>query len=132
MIPNDIHLKIRAVRRDLDLSQEYLAKKIGVEQQTISDIEIGKKSVTEEILQKIAEVFGVSKEFIISREYVQPVQINNTNCTGNVGCNNVTITNETKIIEEVKEIVEKANKTNLEALEEILVKIFDYVKKKGD
>lgn len=132
MIPNDIHLKIRAVRRDLDLSQEYLAKKIGVEQQTISDIEIGKKLVTEEILQKIAEVFGVSKEFIISKEYVQPVQINNTNCTGNVGCNNVTITNETKIIEEVKEIVEKANKTNLEALEEILVKIFDYVKNKGD
>lgn len=132
MIPNDIHLKIRAVRRDLDLSQEYLAKKIGVEQQTISEIELGKKSVTEEILEKIAEVFGVSKEFIISREYIQPVQINNTNCTGNVGCNNVTITNETKIIEEVKEIVEKANKTNLEALEEILVKIFDYVKKKGD
>jgi hypothetical protein len=30
MIPEDIHLKIRAVRRDLDLSQDYVAKKLGV------------------------------------------------------------------------------------------------------
>lgn len=129
MIPEDIHLKIRAVRRDLDLSQDYVAKKLGVEQQTVSDIELGKKQINQDLLGKLSEIFGVSTEFIISKEYLQPVQINNTNCTGNVGCNHVTITNETKIIEEVKEIMEKANKTNLQAFEDILVKLLSHLKK---
>jgi transcriptional regulator with XRE-family HTH domain len=132
MIPDDIHLKIRAVRRDMDLSQDYVAKKLGVEQQTISDIELGKKPVDNDLLIKISTILGVPKEHILSKEYIQPIQINNTNCTGNVGCNHVTITNESKIIEEVKEIFEKTNKTNVQAFEEILVKIFNYLKKKGD
>jgi transcriptional regulator with XRE-family HTH domain len=132
MIPNDIHLKIRAVRRDLDLSQEYIAKKLGVEQQTISDIELGKKPITDELLDKISSILGVTKEHIISKEYIQPIQINNNNCTGNVGCNNVTVTNDAKIIEEVKHVIEKMNNSNLKSFEEILVKIFEHVRKKGD
>jgi hypothetical protein len=71
----------------------------------------------------------VSSEFIISKEYLQPVQINNSNCTGNVGCNHVTINNDYKIIEELKEIMENANKTNLQAFEDILVKLIGHLKK---
>lgn len=51
-------LKIREIRNQKKMSQEDLAKKIGVRQGYISDLETGRKvNPSTEILGKIAEVF---------------------------------------------------------------------------
>lgn len=132
MIPKDIHLRIRAVRRELDLTQEFIAKKLGVDQQAISQIELGTKSVDEDLLDRIAQILGVSREYIITKEYVQPIQINNNNCSGNVGYNNVTVNSDKEIIEELKDIFERMQSNSLKAFEEMVSKLLDTLKKKGD
>lgn len=51
---------IRYLRIKHDLTQEELAKKIGITRQYISEVEIGKRSVSDKIALKLADVFGVS------------------------------------------------------------------------
>ena len=51
---------IRYLRIKHDFTQEELAKKIGITRQYISEVEIGKRSVSDKIALKLADVFGVS------------------------------------------------------------------------
>ena len=50
--------KIRELRKDMELSQEELADKIGVSRQTIFSLESGKSSPSLELALKIAQVFN--------------------------------------------------------------------------
>jgi transcriptional regulator with XRE-family HTH domain len=60
--------KIASIRKSRSLSQENLAKMIGIEQNTLSDIENDKyqKKINEEMLAKIAKSLGVGVEDIKS------------------------------------------------------------------
>ena len=50
---------IRKKRRELDLSQEYIALELGVSQKAYSDIENGKTNLKNDTLYKIAKILGV-------------------------------------------------------------------------
>ncbi len=50
---------IRKKRRELELSQEYVAMELGISQKAYSDIENGKTKIKNDVLYRVAEVFGV-------------------------------------------------------------------------
>jgi transcriptional regulator with XRE-family HTH domain len=65
--------KIKTIRELRGYSQEYLSGKLGIAQNTYSKIETGQTKLSVDVLNKIADVLGVSPEDIISN---QPAIIN--------------------------------------------------------
>jgi Predicted transcriptional regulators len=68
--------KIRLIRINRGLNQESVAKKIGISQNAYSKIENNHKKLNSDILQKLANIFGVTVEDITSPE---PVIVNYRN-----------------------------------------------------
>lgn len=64
----DLGEKIKKLRFEKKWSQDKLAEKVGVGRQYISRYETGKISPNAENLQKLAEVFGVSIDYLLSNE----------------------------------------------------------------
>lgn len=63
--------KIRRLRFDTnELTQQELAKRIGVTRQTVNAIELGKYSPSLEVAFRIAAVFGVPLEEVFQFEAV--------------------------------------------------------------
>jgi transcriptional regulator with XRE-family HTH domain len=60
--------RIRNLREDLELSQEQLAERLGVPRPSISQIESAQRDVSSIELAKLAEIFGVSPDALLSRE----------------------------------------------------------------
>ncbi len=58
--------KIKTIRELRNFSQEYMADKLGIAQNTYSKIETGQTKLTADTLRKIAEVLGVSAVDILS------------------------------------------------------------------
>lgn len=58
--------RIRTLRRERKYSQPELAKKAGVGQSTISDLENDKKSTSAENMESIARVLGTSSKFLLT------------------------------------------------------------------
>ncbi|MDI6814267.1 MAG: helix-turn-helix transcriptional regulator, partial [Desulfitobacteriaceae bacterium] len=58
--------KIKKLRHTKGWSQAQLAKKLGVHPQHISRYETGFSNPSAEILAKIAEVFGISVDYLLS------------------------------------------------------------------
>lgn len=61
----EYYQKIRATREDLDLTQTYVAKQLGIKQQQYSDYETGKNEMPIRYLQKLCVVLGVSADYIL-------------------------------------------------------------------
>ena len=51
---------IREAREDAEMSQSELADRLGVSQPTLSDVELGKKSLGLDLLDALEEVLGIS------------------------------------------------------------------------
>ena len=51
---------VRTVRRDRGLSQEHLADICGLHRTYVSDIELGKRNVSLENIEKVAAAFNMS------------------------------------------------------------------------
>jgi transcriptional regulator with XRE-family HTH domain len=66
-----IGFKIRKFRELAGLKQDYVANELGITQTAYSLIENGKTKVTEERLEQIAEVLGVTPEIIRNWEDVR-------------------------------------------------------------
>ncbi|MFW1826442.1 XRE family transcriptional regulator [Acinetobacter sp. ULE_I092] len=64
--------RIRSLRRTLKLSQPELAKKAGVGQSTISDLENDKKSTSAENMLSIANALGVTTGFLLTGGLTSP------------------------------------------------------------
>jgi transcriptional regulator with XRE-family HTH domain len=64
----DIGKRVRARRRELDLTQKALAAKCGFGYQIISGLEHGRQSVYAERLGIIAQVLGVSAGYLLGLE----------------------------------------------------------------
>lgn len=56
--------RIREIRGTLSLTQQELAERTGIQQCHIARIEAGKYSVGLDVLQRIADVFGMNVDFI--------------------------------------------------------------------
>lgn len=60
--------KIKLLREKRGLTQEELAEKIGVSKSSISQWENGMKEPRMGMIQKVADLFGVTKSYIIENE----------------------------------------------------------------
>ncbi|GHV98557.1 hypothetical protein lacNasYZ03_01490 [Lactobacillus nasalidis] len=63
---------LRALRRRRGMSQQELAEELGVSKQTISNWEVGRKVPRMKAVEKMAGVFGVSKNSILAGLPVDP------------------------------------------------------------
>lgn len=119
---NLLHEKIRAVRRELNLTQENIAQELNISYQNYQKYERGERKINAEILTKIANAMKVTTEYIRDKELAS-ISIVNNNCTGNVGYNN--INND---VQELIQLVREMNENNLKYMEKIILKMLE---KKG-
>ena len=63
--------RIRDLREDNDWKQEYVAGKLGITQTTYSKYELGKINVPVEMLMKLADLYGVSLDYLTGRTEVR-------------------------------------------------------------
>ncbi len=78
--------KIKTIRELRGYSQEYLAGKLGIAQNTYSKIETNQTKLTAEILEKLSKELGVSPADILSH---QPTIINFESNHGTQGIGNI-------------------------------------------
>ena len=59
--------RIRDLREDNDWKQEYVAEQLGIKQTTYSKYELGKINIPMEALMKLADLYGVSVDYLLGR-----------------------------------------------------------------
>ena len=59
--------RIRDLREDSELTQEYMGKILNVSQRTYSRYENDERAIPIEILSKLADYYGTSVDYIIER-----------------------------------------------------------------
>jgi transcriptional regulator with XRE-family HTH domain len=102
--------KIKVLRNIKGYTQEYMAKTLEVSQKAYSMIENDEKEVTPVILQKIANIFNVSPEFI--QNFSPAVIFNNHDFSGNfVSINQIIVQSEEKAVTAVKNIFAEMKET---------------------
>lgn len=63
--------RIRALREDQDLTQAQIASYLSVHQTTYSDYEIGKLNVPVQVLEKLADFYETSIDYLVNRTDVR-------------------------------------------------------------
>lgn len=63
--------RLRDLREDLDLTQIKVSSMLGCSQTTYSRYETGVTSVPNDILDKLADIYGVSVDYILERTDVR-------------------------------------------------------------
>lgn len=64
--------KLRDLRKQSNLSQAMLAKKLNVSSKTISAWELGNRQPSLETLNKISNMFGVTTDYLLGNEKNKP------------------------------------------------------------
>ena len=64
-------LRVRDLREDRDLRQKELAVYLGVHQTTYSEYELGKLNIPVSALHKLADLYGVSVDYLLGRTAVK-------------------------------------------------------------
>ncbi|QSB48802.1 helix-turn-helix domain-containing protein [Parageobacillus toebii] len=59
--------RIRELREGRNWSQREFAKRVGINYSVVNRIELGKRSVEDHELAKIADVFGVTTDYLLGR-----------------------------------------------------------------
>ena len=59
--------RIRDLREDNDLSQRKVAEAIGITQRKYSYVETGTQQLTDELLCRLADFYGVSTDYLLCR-----------------------------------------------------------------
>ena len=59
---------LKNLRENQELSQRELAEILGVSQQTVASWEVSRTEPNHDILQKIADLFNVSTDYLLGRE----------------------------------------------------------------
>lgn len=60
--------RIKKLRKDLDLTQQKFADRLGVKQNTIALIESGKRNTSDQLLFSVCREFGVNEKWLRSGE----------------------------------------------------------------
>ena len=68
----DVGHRIYALRKERRLSQEELAEMADISKQTVSLVEGGKREVLASNIAKLAEVLGVSTDYLLFGERTEP------------------------------------------------------------
>lgn len=66
-----IYKRIRDMREDRDLTQEYIGKLLHVNQRTYSNYENGKRSISPEALSVLADFYETSVDYLMGRTDVK-------------------------------------------------------------
>ena len=66
-----LYEKIKQYRLKMHLSQEYVAKYLGVNRASFTQIELGKRKITADELASLATLFGVSADSMLYDNSVQ-------------------------------------------------------------
>lgn len=66
--PVELHERIRIAREEAGLTQGQLAKLLEVSRPSVSEIEAGRRKVSAGELSKMADLFGVSTEWLLGRD----------------------------------------------------------------
>ncbi|MDP8227177.1 MAG: DUF4065 domain-containing protein [Candidatus Celaenobacter polaris] len=66
MFYKNLGRKIKKIRERLDLSQEALAKKLGMGRAAVSQIETGDRKISAEEIAKVAKVFNISTDVLLN------------------------------------------------------------------
>lgn len=67
--------RLAQLRKEHNMTQQELAEKLGVSRGTIGMYEIGQRDPDTETLAKIAEIFGVSTDYLLGRTDLPNVHI---------------------------------------------------------
>lgn len=70
-----MHERLRSYRDSLGLSQEYVAKQLGVSRTTITAIESGERNVLAAELDLISNIYGVTVEQILYGKQTQDEEV---------------------------------------------------------
>jgi transcriptional regulator with XRE-family HTH domain len=71
-----INEKMKELRTQLHLSQDYVAKYLGVSRSTVTQMENGNRKILAEEVSKLCTLFGVSADaFINTTELSQPTTV---------------------------------------------------------
>lgn len=126
-------VKIRKLRDNLGYSQEYVATRLGIAQNTYSKIENGQSPLTIERAKKLAEIFEVEPDFFFSDQEIGIVNHNNGNDYKFVINPETYIENQKELLELIIEEKDKQIsylKDELEKTRAQLKEIFDQLSKK--
>ncbi|MFZ5967390.1 MAG: helix-turn-helix domain-containing protein [Bacillota bacterium] len=67
----DFGNRLRNLRKALNLSQEELGQKFNLAKSTISQYELGKRSPDSTMLEKLADFFNVSVDYLLGRTEIK-------------------------------------------------------------
>ena len=59
--------RIRNLREDKDMTQAQMAEYLSIHQTTYSDYELGNLNVPVQVLDRIADLFGTSIDYLVNR-----------------------------------------------------------------
>ena len=65
---NELGAKIKKIRESLDLSQERIAKLLGISRVAISQIETGDRKISAEEIAKISRIFNIPSDILLNLE----------------------------------------------------------------
>ncbi|MCO5388362.1 helix-turn-helix transcriptional regulator [Desulfosporosinus sp.] len=63
--------RIRDMREDKDMTQSQMSEYLRIHQTTYSDYEIGKLNIPVQVLDKIADLFETSIDYLVNRTDVE-------------------------------------------------------------
>lgn len=69
-----VGVRIRAARRELDWSQEFLAEKVGVKQSNLAKYEAGKTNIPLQTLERIAQVLQRPVTYFVASDFEYTVK----------------------------------------------------------
>lgn len=64
----DIKIRIKQIRTDIKLTQKQMSGKIGVTEATVSRMESGKSSITEQTIKMICNEFSINETWLRTGE----------------------------------------------------------------
>jgi len=68
---NGLGVKLRRMRKALQLSEEYVAKQVGVDRHTIAEIESCARGVSPDELARFSEIYCTPAEELLSQDVPQ-------------------------------------------------------------
>ncbi|MBR5231100.1 MAG: helix-turn-helix transcriptional regulator [Clostridia bacterium] len=60
-------MRLKDIREDMDITQRQLAEYLHIRQNTLSQYENGQRSLPIDTLEKLADYFGTSTDYILGR-----------------------------------------------------------------
>jgi len=66
-----VYERIRDMREDKDMTQSQMSEYLRIHQTTYSDYEIGKLNIPVQVLDKIADLFETSIDYLVNRTDVE-------------------------------------------------------------